>query len=166
MIVAFDVAYEADAVVVAAVLFPAWDARQHQERVKRLPVAPADYVPGSFALRELPPILALLADLAPDAVQPSTLVVDGHAWLAPGRPCLGARLHEATGLPVVGIAKTPFAGSPHAEQVLRGGSKRPLYVTAAGLDAQEAARGVAAMAGPHRLPELLKRVDALARGRA
>lgn len=161
MIVAFDVAYEADAAVVAAVLFPAWDAREHTERVRRLPIAPAAYVPGSFAERELPPILALLAELGPA----STLVVDGHAWLEPGRPGLGARLHEATGLPVVGIAKTPFAGSPHAEQVLRGGSKRPLYVTAAGLDAQEAARGVAAMAGPHRLPELLKRVDALARGR-
>lgn len=160
MLVAFDVAYETDAALVAAVLFRAWDAPGHAERAMRLLTPPAAYVPGQFALRELPPLLALLAELP----RPSIVVVDGHAWLEPGRPGLGARLHEATGLPVVGVAKTPFAGSPHAERVLRGASRRPLYVTAAGLDPQEAARGVASMAGPHRLPDVLKRVDAVARG--
>jgi deoxyribonuclease V len=49
--------------------------------------------------------------------------------------------------------------------VLRGGSARPLYVTAAGLSADEAARRVRDMHGPYRIPTLLKRVDQLCRGR-
>jgi hypothetical protein len=47
--------------------------------------------------------------------------------------------------------------------VLRGTAARPLYVTAAGLPAAEAAGLVRAMAGKFRLPDALRRVDALAR---
>ena len=65
---------------------------------------------------------------------------------------------------MIGVAKTAFAGAP-AVPVVRGDSARPLYVTAAGLDPQLAARHLAAMHGPHRLPTLLKRVDTLARQR-
>jgi hypothetical protein len=42
---------------------------------------------------------------------------------------------------------------------------KPLFVTAAGLSVTDAAAHVAAMAGPFRLPDALRRVDALARGR-
>jgi deoxyribonuclease V len=47
--------------------------------------------------------------------------------------------------------------------VMRGGSTRPLCVTAVGIDAGLAAAGVARMAGHHRTPTILKRVDRLAR---
>ena len=40
-----------------------------------------------------------------------------------------------------------------------------LFVTAAGIDVAAAARGLKSMHGAHRLPTLLARVDALARGR-
>jgi len=50
--------------------------------------------------------------------------------------------------------------------VLRGGSRRPLLVTAAGLAPADAADLVRAMAGPHRLPDALKRVDTLSRSRS
>jgi len=49
--------------------------------------------------------------------------------------------------------------------VRRGGTDRPLYVTAAGRDRAEAAALVRDMAGEFRLPDALRRVDALARGR-
>ena len=52
-----------------------------------------------------------------------------------------------------------------AEAVLRGGSERPLWVTAAGMDPREACARVREMHGAHRIPTLLKRVDALCRGR-
>jgi len=72
-------------------------------------------------------------------------------------------LFEHIGLPVIGIAKTEFAGAVHAVPVLRGISQRPLYVTAAGIDPRQAAARILAMAGPHRLPTMLKRVDRLCR---
>ena len=94
------------------------------------------------------------------------IVIDGYVWLdAAGRPGLGAHLFEALGgrIPVVGVAKSAFQGSPHAERVLRGTSARPLYVTAAGLDARQAAAAVGSMHGPHRFPTVLQRADALSR---
>jgi deoxyribonuclease V len=95
------------------------------------------------------------------------LVVDSYATLDPaGRPGLGARAADELNLPVIGVAKTPFRGATHAVEVFRGIATRPLYVTAAGgLDITEAARIVSGMAGPHRVPSALARVDRLARGR-
>ena len=119
------------------------------------------YEPGLFFRRELPATRAVL-----DGVEDlDLLIVDGYVDLDPeGRPGLGARLHEETGVPVIGVAKTAFRSATHAAAVHRGVAKRPLYVTAAGLGVEEAARLVAAMAGPHRLPDALRRVDHLSRG--
>jgi deoxyribonuclease V len=61
------------------------------------------------------------------------------------------------------VAKTRFEGATLALPVLRGNSKHPLWVSAAGMGADEAAALVAAMAGGFRLPTLLKRVDRLCR---
>jgi deoxyribonuclease V len=58
-----------------------------------------------------------------------------------------------------------FAAAVHAVPVLRGHATRPLYVTAAGLSADEAAGLVGQMSGSFRLPDALRLVDALARGR-
>jgi deoxyribonuclease V len=66
---------------------------------------------------------------------------------------------------VIGVAKTAFRSATHAVAVRRGVATRPLYVTAAGLSLEQAAHLVAAMAGPHRLPDALRRVDRLSRGR-
>jgi deoxyribonuclease V len=131
------------------------------ERARWLPeVAP--YEPGRFFARELPPIRAVLAGL--DGLE--LVVVDGYVDLdASGRPGLGAHLHAEIGVPVVGVAKTAFRGATHAAEVRRGGAARPLYVTAAGLSLARAAALVTAMSGPHRMPDALRRVDALARGR-
>ena len=130
------------------------------ERVAELPeVEP--YEPGRFYRRELPPLRAVLA-----GVRLSLLVVDGYVDLAPDRPGLGAHCHAEFGVPVVGIAKTSFHGATHAIPVLRGAATKPVWVTAAGLPAAEAAGIVLAMAGAYRLPDAVRRVDALARGRA
>ena len=122
----------------------------------------AGYQPGSFYQRELPPLRAVLAGL----VDVGLLVIDGYVDLDPaGRPGLGAHVHEEFGIPVIGVAKTRFAPATHAVPVLRGNAARPLYVTAAGLPAAGAADLIRAMAGKFRLPDALRRVDALARGR-
>jgi deoxyribonuclease V len=62
------------------------------------------------------------------------------------------------------VAKSFFRSATHAVPVLRGSSARPLYVTAAGLPLPEAVGLLRRMAGPFRLPEALRRVDALSRG--
>ncbi|MDA0167933.1 hypothetical protein OJ998_02455 [Solirubrobacter taibaiensis] len=63
----------------------------------------------------------------------------------------------------MGVAKSAFRSATHAIPVLRGRSTRPLYVTAAGLEASTAAALVREMAGTYRLPDALRRVDQLTR---
>ena len=122
----------------------------------------APYRPGNFYERELPAIRAVLAQTGPVEL----LVVDGFVDLDPaGRPGLGAHVHAELGRPVIGVAKTFFHSATHAVPVLRGSSRRPLYVTAAGLALAEAAAIVEQMDGGTRIPTALGLVDRLARSR-
>lgn len=159
-----DVAYAADAAGLACVLADSWTAPTAATEISQsLACMPAEYVPGEFYRRELPLLRALIDDLVP---RPSTLVIDGYVWLggvdAPG---LGARLFEAlhSATPVVGVAKTRYRGDTWSEQVYRGDSRRPLYVTAAGVEPAKAAQLVSSMHGSHRIPTLLQEADRLAR---
>lgn len=155
-----DVHYTHSRATAGCVLARAWtDDVAAVERIAHTDVT-AGYTPGELYRRELPPILAVLDGLA----ELEVVVVDGYAWLAPDRPGLGAHLHAALGVPVVGVAKTEFAGAT-AIPVMRGASDRPLWITAAGYDPAAAAAHVASMHGAHRLPTLLVRADHLARGR-
>jgi deoxyribonuclease V len=134
-------------------------ARVLEERTAALPRVPP-YRPGEFYLRELPPLRAVLDDLHALGL----LVVDGYADLDPdGRPGLGARAHTEFGIPVIGVAKSRFRTATHAVPVVRGSSMRPLFVTAAGMPAPDAADLVRRMAGRYRLPDALRRADMLAR---
>jgi deoxyribonuclease V len=154
--VAADVHYLSSAAVTAA--DAAFSAVLTEQTVLLPRVLP--YRPGEFFLRELPALRAVLAGLPGLAL----LVIDGYADLDPaGRPGLGAHAHAAFGIPVIGVAKTRFRTATHAVQVLRGRSARPLFVTAAGMPPAQAASLVRQMAGPFRLPDALRRADALAR---
>lgn len=164
-----DVDYRDTGVTAACVGFESWsDELARIEVVVRSPGRPAAYQPGAFYERELPYLLEVLERMPPLEL----VIVDAYVWLGPDRPGLGKRLHDARGGPIVGVAKTRFAGAdpgpgPFAAlEVRRGDSDRPLYVTAVGLDPAVAARHVAAMHGEFRLPTLLRRADALARGHA
>lgn len=166
MIVAVDVDYRASECVAAAVAFETWSAATSvHEEVVRLPAA-LPYRAGELWVRELPPVLAVLAKTT-EAIAPRTIaivVVDAYVWLPPdGRAGLGARLHEALGVAVVGVAKTELKDDTISIPVLRGTSLRPLRVGAAGLAPDAAAAAIAAMHGPDRMPTLLRRADRLAR---
>lgn len=147
------------ALVVCAGLTFSTVLSEHVEVIERVD----PYEPGALYKRELPCIQAVLA-LGPHL---DLLVVDGYATLDhQGRPGLGAHAAEALGIPVIGVAKTAFRTATHAAEVVRGTAMRPLYVTAAGgLTTINAARIVTEMAGQHRVPTALARVDSLARGR-
>ncbi|MBX2854880.1 MAG: endonuclease V [Rhodobacteraceae bacterium] len=162
MIAALDAHYRGDTATVGCVLFRNWtDPAPTAEHSLSAPAA-SDYTPGQFYLRELPPLLAMLSSLE---ARPNLLLIDGYVWLGPERPGLGKRLSDALegATPVVGVAKTPFKDAAPLREVLRGKSIKPLFVTAQGIPLDAAAKAIAAMHGPWRLPTLLKRADQLSR---
>ncbi len=166
MLAAVDVSYGPRGAAAACVLFRGWaDPAEAAVHVATLAdVAP--YEPGAFYRRELPCLLAVVGQVQ---VPLEVIIIDGYVFLSEdGRPGLGAHLFEALGrtTAVVGVAKTGFAGASFAEPVLRGGSSRPLFVTAAGVAPAVAAGWVAGMCGAHRIPTLLKRVDRICRDAA
>ena len=164
MKICIDVDYREDHAIAAGVVFRDWaDDTPFREIVERIDgVEP--YVPGEFYRRELPCLRAVLAR----AGGPIDLVViDGYVWLGDEtHPGLGGHLYEALGrtIPVVGVAKTCFRSATLAIAVRRGeDAERPLFVTAAGIPVEEAARHVEGMHGSFRVPTLLKRVDSVCR---
>ncbi len=169
MAVAFlDVHYRGEGARAACVLAESWqETIPRSSYVEDIPrVEP--YEPGSFYRRELPCLLAVLRRL-PEL--PEAIVIDGYVWLPGDRPGLGAHLYAALGArtAVVGIAKSPYAGvegDANIAQVLRGASTRPLFITAAGMDLARAAERVRNLAGKHRISELVRAADQLARGLA
>ncbi len=166
MLACLDVDYRPDGSAVAACLgFDAWTSeRASSEWIARVAVV-APYEPGALYRRELPCLLAVLEE-ARRAFE--IVVVDAYVTLdASGAPGLGARLHAELGgrSIVVGVAKTSYATASTAIPVLRGTSTRPLFVSAAGMEAAVAAARVAEMHGASRIPTLLREVDRAARTR-
>jgi deoxyribonuclease V len=118
------------------------------------------YRPGALFERELPAVLAVLGEVGPVEL----VIVDGYVDLDPaGRPGLGAHVRRALDVPVIGVAKNRFVGATHAVAVRRGSSTRPLFVTSAGVAVADAAELVRDLAGDHRIPTALRRVDRLTR---
>ncbi len=162
-IAALDVGYRTTGALGAGVLFKGWEADRTMAEATVETAAVADYVPGEFYLRELPILLSVISQL-PQV--PNHIVIDGYVWLNEERPGLGGHLWAALDERpvVVGVAKNPFRGASPCAEVRRGNSTRPLFVTSAGIPLAEACHHVATMHGPHRIPTILRRVDALSRG--
>jgi deoxyribonuclease V len=127
----------------------------------------AGYEPGAFYRRELPCLLALLAEAESFAGSIEAVVIDGYVWLGTGRPGLGAHLYEALAgrYPIIGLAKSSFHDNDAATPVFRGESQKPLFLTTAGALEEEVdvARWVRNLPGPFRLPDMVKLVDRLCR---
>jgi deoxyribonuclease V len=162
MLTAVDVHYDDVAQVGfgAAICFERWEADwcAAEYRVKCDAIAP--YVPGSFYKRELPCILAVLAVVEEPA---DLIIIDSYVNLG-SEPGLGMHLWEALDrrVPIVGVAKSRYYNAVAAE-TFRGRSKAPLFVTAVGIEVEVARECLCRMAGPFRVPSLLKRVDQLSR---
>jgi deoxyribonuclease V len=161
MLACVDVDYRLRGAVAACLVFEDWNAANSVVEFVEAIAQVEPYQPGEFYRRELPCLLSVLAAVREPV---ETIVIDGYVWLAEQKPGLGGHLYEALErrFPVVGVAKTRFAGAT-AESVYRGGSRRPLYVSAVGLDPQTAAGYIQGMHGAYRLPTLLRRVDQLCR---
>jgi deoxyribonuclease V len=165
MIACLDVHYFEGFANAAAIVFREWNSEEPVAQFTAANLPTAEYVSGKFYLRELAPLRAVIKKID----QPiDTIVIDGYCHLSIDRaPGLGAHLYDAlnSGQSIVGVAKNRYRDTQHAVDLLRGKSKRPLFVTAIGIDYDVAARHVASMAGESRLPMLLKAVDRLSRRR-
>jgi deoxyribonuclease V len=165
-IACLDAAYSATMAYAACVLFDGWAASSAVRIVTASTALSGAYEAGAFFKRELPVLMAALAQVEEPL---AGIVIDGYVWLDGNwRPGLGARLHDAIGggTPVIGVAKTLFRSDDWSAPVARGRSLRPLYVTAAGIPAEEAARAVRSMHGEHRIPTMLGFADRIARALA
>lgn len=176
-----DVAYEegSDRLAAAVVVLDAGTLEVVEAAVVRT-TARFPYVPGLFAFRELP---ALVEALEQVATVPDLLVCDGHGLAHPRRAGLACHLGVLTGLPTVGVGKTPLVGSwtgpgprrgDHAPlldgaetvgRVLRTrDGVKPVFVSVGSrIDLDTAARHVLALAPRHRLPETTRAADHLCR---
>ncbi|WP_086819942.1 endonuclease V [Allokutzneria sp. NRRL B-24872] len=102
--VGLDVDYTGDRIVAAAVVLEVATLEVVQTSVAEGETI-FPYIPGLFAFREVPTLLAALdgLDEAPDV-----LVCDGQGLAHPRRFGLACHLGVITGLPAIGVAKTPL----------------------------------------------------------
>lgn len=166
MIYCFDTYYFDDYAQTSCVGIESWEdetvAFERTESINEL----NDYESGSFYKRELPCLISILnnIDLNPAL---DCLVIDGFVVLDDdGKLGLGGYLYEhlARKIPVIGVAKNNFATIHQLKrEVLRGESAKPLYVTAAGMDLDEASAHISKMHGDFRIPTVLKLVDSRCR---
>lgn len=124
------------------------------------------YEPGAFYKRELPCLLHALKAVT-DPLQ--RIIIDANVWLSDEKMGLGGILYESLqkSIPVIGVSKTKYAGeTTKVIPVYRGDSKNPLYVSTIGLETTEAVQFIKDMAGPYRIPALIKLADTICRNSA
>jgi deoxyribonuclease V len=163
VILAVDVKYSGNYAAVAGVVFAEWRDEVPQRELICFVEVPAPYQPGEFYKRELPCILELIEE---NQLQPDLVVIDGFVFLdGSTKPGLGKHLYDALGgkVAVIGVAKSRYKGITAEYEVFRGSSNKPLYVTAAGINLDEAKEHIRSMHGAYRQPTLLKKVDHLCR---
>ena len=163
MNMAIDVYYRAENAIVAGITFTHWRACEPDRELVTWVSKVDSYEPGHFYRRELPGMLELLnqTDLLPGYI-----VIDGYVYLGPDeKPGLGKHLYDALNArsAIIGVAKNRFKDTPAEAELIRGNSKRPLYITSVGVSQMEAKQLISSMCGEYRLPTLLKKVDQLCR---
>jgi deoxyribonuclease V len=105
-----DVAYDGDRLAAAVVVLDQ-ETLDEVDRAVVVGETSFPYVPGLFAFREVPGLLAALERLKS---APDLLVCDGQGLAHPRRFGLACHLGVLTGIPAIGVAKNAFVGT-HTE---------------------------------------------------
>ncbi|WP_316636446.1 endonuclease V [uncultured Flavobacterium sp.] len=163
MILAFDTYYYDGKAKTVCLEFTEWNQSEnfkvHTEVIDNV----EEYIPGEFYRRELPCILSVLNKF--DLKNIEAIIVDGFVYLDDEKKYgLGGHLYEKLNkeVAIIGVAKTNFASiEKDKKSLIRGESKKPLYVTAIGIELEDAFQKVESMAGEFRMPTLLKEMDRL-----
>jgi deoxyribonuclease V len=175
-----DVAYEtgSNRLVAAVTVLDAADF-QVLDAVVVPGVATFPYVSGLFAFRELPALIHALERLT---VVPDVLLCDGQGIAHPRRFGLACHVGVVTGLPTIGVAKTPL-GRYESPGVMRGAASplvdgvdvvgaalrtqtgvRPVFVSVGHrIDLDRACAEVLRLSPRYRLPETTRVADHLCR---
>lgn len=163
MILAFDTYYFDDKAKTVCLEFEEWnsstDFKIHSEIISNV----SEYIPGEFYKRELPCIVSLLDKIGLENVE--AIVVDSFVYLDDDKKLgLGSYLYEKLNkeIPIIGVAKTNFTSlEKYKTPIFRGESQKPLYVTAIGIELDDAVKKIQEMHGEYRIPTLLKELDRL-----
>ena len=166
MIYCFDTYYFDDYAQTCCIGIATWESEivafQLTETINEI----HDYESGSFYKRELPCLISMIEKIDLDPTE-DVLLIDGFVVLDDdGKFGLGGYLYEHLNreIPVIGVAKNNFATINQLKrEVVRGESTKPLYVTALGIDLDEASENVSRMHGEFRMPTMLKLVDGCCR---
>ncbi|KAM3095422.1 deoxyribonuclease V [Phormidesmis sp. 146-12] len=119
-----DVGFEDDDCIACAAIavlrFP--DLQVKESVVIRRPMS-FPYVPGLLAFREVPGVMEALASLQ---TLPDLLLCDGNGYIHPRRCGFACHLGVLSGLPTIGVAKTPYLGE-HEPLAEHQGAWQPIY---------------------------------------
>lgn len=173
-----DVAWRGDVARAAVTIMRLPDLAVVEEVVIEQPIA-ADYVPGNFALRELPPLRAALAGLR---TRPHVVLCDGHGIAHPRRCGLASQLGVELDVTTIGCAKTVLVGEHGALARGRGATAdlvdagevvgaalrtregvKPVFVSIGHRVSLATAVRIALACARTRIPEPLRRADHLSR---
>jgi deoxyribonuclease V len=142
------------------------------------------YIPGLLSFREVPVLLAALAELR---ASPDLLMCDGHGLAHPRRLGIACHIGLATGLPAIGVAKSRLTGRHDAPGASKGAwtplcdetsgdrlgavlrtrdNVKPVYVSTGHRVGLRTALAVALhCATRYRLPEPVRLADKLSKAR-
>ncbi len=99
-----------------------------------------EYKSGEFYRRELPCILSLIKKI--DLTKCEAIIIDGYVVLDDNKNNgLGGYLYEKLDckIPIIGVAKNDYPKIEKLKkEILRGESKKPLYITSKGIDLEKA----------------------------
>ncbi len=114
----FDVGFEDEGRITraAAVLLDADTLAPQAEAIARLPTV-MPYIPGLLSFRELPALLAALAQLPQ---RPDLCFIDGHGIAHPRRLGIASHFGLASDLPSIGVGKSRLTGEHAALHDTRG----------------------------------------------
>jgi len=121
-----------------------------------------EYIPGEFYKRELPGLKSVLEKI--DLSQLNLIIVDGYVQLNENSQGLGFHLYKHLNglIPVIGVAKN-YYHKTNAFKLLRGKSKKPLYISSIGIETEKAVNLIKEMKGTYRIPDVLRYVDSKTR---
>lgn len=165
MILVFDTYYFENKAKTVCLEFNQWTDEQESNIYEETLEDINEYVSGEFYKRELPCILSLLKKISLENCE--AIIIDGFVVLNDeDKNGLGGFLYQELNkcIPIIGVAKNNFNQiTLNKRAVYRGNSKKPLYITAKGINLDEASQKIMQMNGDYRIPYLLKRVDSIGR---
>ncbi len=177
-----DVGFEQDdRVSCAAIAVLGFPDLQIQESVVIRRPTTFPYIPGLLAFREVPVVLEALASLQR---LPDLLLCDGNGYIHPRRCGFACHLGILSGLPAIGVAKTPYLGKHEPLDPERGAWQpiydaneligavvrtqeniRPVYVSVGHRISLKSAIDFVLQCTPtYRLPETTRQADQLSKG--